>query len=60
MKNKILLNQINIKKPVYFLNFYIRIVLFSSLDKLNNLALILCSNQKLLLEKTKTGIVCYG
>jgi len=33
---------------------------FATLDKLNSLAVFLCSNEKLFLEKTKTGIVCYG
>ena len=36
-------------------------MLYSSMERLNLLAVLLCSNQKLYLEKSKTGIiVSYG
>ncbi len=60
LKNSILLDRIDLKKPVYFLNFYIRVMIFAAVDSLNLLVVLLCSDTFLFLKKHKLGLITYG
>ena len=60
LKNPILLNRIHSLQNISFLNYMIRVVIYSTLDKFRPFIYGICTNNPILIEKTKGQPIPYA